>query len=451
MRWSLESKAILTGTLVLALLLVIGLAQYATIHDLVASLQMVTHTVSVGEQLGTVQDAVSRTGAAARRFVTTGDGGDLDAYNSAVENARGSVLVLAAMVADNPVQVARIVQLRPLVERRLAGLDDVVTERESGSTAAAGIGELDRVALAQTDAIRLVLDRMRSEEDRLLVERNSEAAANRRRTSAVLALGSLFAVGVVLWGAVALHRDVARRNQMEAALRSSEDALRDLSGRIMRLQDDERRRWARELHDGTSQTLTAIQLRVATLQLTLAPDNERTQASLAELSALIERCSREIRTLSHLLHPPLLEHTGIASAIRWYAEGFTERSGIKVDVQTADDWPRLDPESETALFRVTQEALTNIHRHSGGTTATIKAAVQDGRVVLEIIDDGRGIAPELLESPARFGVGLRGMTERIRLLGGKLSIASGQQGTTVRAELPVTSTGEAGPQPAAGS
>ena len=396
MKWTLESRAILNGCLVLALLLLIGSVQYRTIQGLVSSLQWVTHTVAVGNQLGGVQEALTRSSVAARRFVTAGDTGDPDSYRSAVYKLQLELKTLGGMVADNPSQQMRVNQLTALVERRVETLDEAVGKRQKGGLSAEGIAQLDDAALAQMGPISQVVDDMRDEENRLLLERNAQAAANRRRTTAVVALGSLFAVAVVAWGAVALHHDVAERNRVQTQLTLREEALRDLSGRLMQSQDAERRRVARELHDGTSQIVTAVELHLATLQLTVPPDNKRGQASLTELSMLVQRLSVEIRTLSHLLHPPQMEHTGIGSAIRWYVEGFSERSGIPVDVQAPESWPRFSLETETALFRITQEALTNIHRHSGSKAASIRAGLVDGKVWLEISDQGRGIPPEIL-------------------------------------------------------
>jgi signal transduction histidine kinase len=447
MKWTLERRALLTGCLVLVLLLVIGSAQYATIQKLVHSLEWVTHTVGVGEQVGKVQDALSASAAEARRFVTTGDASTLESYSPAVKILWTNFEELSEMVADNPNQQARIARLRPLLERRIHTLDHAIAQRQGGGSSAAVIGDLDRVALAETDPIRRIADEIRDEEGQLRAKRQGRAETNQRRAMVLLAMGSLFAVGVVVWGAIALHRDVAERNRAEEALRSSQGELRDLSGRLLKLQDEERRRLARELHDGVSQIVTAVQLRLATLEICIPPENQPAHAELAELSGLMERCGREIRTLSHLLHPPVLDHIGVASAIRWFVEGFSERSGIKVEVQAEEEhWPRFSADTETTLFRITQEALTNIHRHSGSSTARIQASLLDGHVRLEISDDGRGIPADVLNSPARLGVGIRGMTERVRLLGGKLSIESSERGTTVRADLPAEGRqGDQGP------
>jgi PAS domain S-box-containing protein len=223
-------------------------------------------------------------------------------------------------------------------------------------------------------------------------------------------------------------RDVTERKK-------AEEALRDLSGRLLRAEDQERRRLAREFHDGTSQVLASMQLQLALMQ-DLVPQDHVLQESLSELTDLVDRCGTEIRTVSHLLHPPILDEAGLESAIRSYAEGFGRRSGITVTTDIPEGLPRFSSDIETALFRITQEALANIHRHSGSNTAYIRAVPDPGRIRLEIRDQGCGIPAEILHSPAKLGVGIRGMTERVRLLGGELVIESDERGTTVRAELP---------------
>ncbi|MBV8892547.1 MAG: hypothetical protein JO266_11355 [Acidobacteria bacterium] len=162
---------------------------------------------------------------------------------------------------------------------------------------------------------------------------------------------------------------------------------------------------------------------------------------VAESLLLIEELSQEVRTISHLLHPPLLDEIGLASALRWYLEGFTERSKIKVEFELADDFGRLCRDVETAIFRIVQECLTNIHRHSGSPSARVCIGRKDEQVLVEVTDQGRGLAPRsqrAMESGARIGVGIGGMRERLRQIGGSLEITSSQAGTTVKARLPLT-------------
>lgn len=216
-------------------------------------------------------------------------------------------------------------------------------------------------------------------------------------------------------------------------------SLRDLSTRLMKLQDEERRRIARELHDSVGQTLAALAMNLALVR----SDVERLSKianALTDSESLVRDMSTEVRTISHLLHPPLLDEAGLSSAIHWYGDGFAKRSGIKVEIDVPEDLERLPAELETAIFRVVQECLTNIHRHSGSPVARIRVRRHDDQVEVEIEDKGRGIAPETQEEVASSGtpgVGIRGMRERIRQLGGTLDIHSSNKGTLVKLQLPV--------------
>ena len=215
--------------------------------------------------------------------------------------------------------------------------------------------------------------------------------------------------------------------------------LRELSARLMQLQDDERRRIARELHDSVGQTLAALAMNLSLVR----SDVERLAGiavALNDSENLIRDMSKEVRTISHLLHPPLLDEAGLASALRWYVDGFSQRSHIKVDLDMAEDFGRLPSEMETAIFRVVQESLTNIHRHSGSPVAKIRVRQRQDDVLVEIEDKGKGIPPKKLEELAAAGtpgVGLRGMRERLRQLGGTLEITSSASGTIVSVKIPV--------------
>ncbi len=244
----------------------------------------------------------------------------------------------------------------------------------------------------------------------------------------------------VLWAA---QRELgAAVKERTVELDRTNQNLRDLSARLMQLQDDERRRIARELHDSVGQMLAALGMNLAAV----GTDIERltkTANAVNDSAALVQELSREVRTISHLLHPPLLDEAGLASALHWYVEGFAERSKIKVDLEVPADFERLARESETAIFRTVQECLTNIHRHSESPTARIRITASDGHVSVEVEDRGKGIPPEKqfeLASTGTPGVGIRGMRERLRQLGGSLDIHSNGKGTVVVARLPVAVT-----------
>ncbi len=221
------------------------------------------------------------------------------------------------------------------------------------------------------------------------------------------------------------------------ARKRAEEAARRLSGRILSLQDAERRRIARGLHDSLGQYLSALKMSLAVLSTT---DNKEA-AVVAECSDIVDICLTETRTISYLLHPPLLDEAGFHSAAQWYVDGFSRRSGIKVNLELPPELSRLHRDAETALFRVVQEALTNVHRHSGASIVDIRLGVDTEQVRLEVSDNGRGIPKDRLqqvfESGAGTGVGLAGMRERVREAGGSLDIESNQSGTLLRVAIPI--------------
>lgn len=237
------------------------------------------------------------------------------------------------------------------------------------------------------------------------------------------------AVADVLPGVCAIvTHDVTERNETERS-------FRQLSRRLLDLQEEERRRIARELHDTTGQHLAALRLNLERIVREPQPPPELVE----ETFALIDQAASEIRTLSYLLHPPMIEQAGLVATLRWYVRGFEERSGIAVRLDADDDLDRMTADAATSLFRVIQEALTNIHRHSESSAATVRLKRQDDLLQLEVADEGRGLPRELIEhidQLGAFGVGLAGMKERIESLGGTLRIESGSGGTRLTATLP---------------
>jgi PAS domain S-box-containing protein len=219
--------------------------------------------------------------------------------------------------------------------------------------------------------------------------------------------------------------------------------LRELSARLLQVQDDERRRIARDLHDGTGQMLALLSMTLSRLETEAGKFSPELAKGLAENVEIVKEVSAELRTLSYLLHPPLLDETGLESALRWYVDGFGKRSGIEVALDLPDDLGRLSRELETAIYRIVQECLTNIHRHSESLTATIRLSQSPGQIALEIKDDGRGIPQEKLSKIASTGlpgVGLRGMRERIMDFHGELEITSRAKGTDIKIIIPLDAT-----------
>jgi signal transduction histidine kinase len=249
--------------------------------------------------------------------------------------------------------------------------------------------------------------------------------------------------------AQALSSEIVERKRVEEELRRSKAeletlveqrtlALRRLSARLLTLQDVERRRLARELHDCLGQALVGLKLNIDLLKQ--APEREQLWGDVEDM---MQECIGEVRTLSYLLHPPTMDAAGLASATQWFIEGFGQRSRISVTLDIDRTLPRLADDLEMTLFRIMQEALTNVHRHSGSTTAEVSIRQNGDHVILEVKDHGSGIKPEVLahaqSSNSGWGIGLTGMRERVHDLGGILEIDSNSGGTSVRVAIPVTS------------
>jgi PAS domain S-box-containing protein len=236
-------------------------------------------------------------------------------------------------------------------------------------------------------------------------------------------------------GTSKIARDITERKIDEAIRKDGE-----IAARLLRARDQERRRLARELHDGVGQLLVALGMDIAEIS------RERTRLSLPmalkveESAKLIDQAVAEIRTVSYLLHPPMLEEAGLQPVLKDYIDGFAERSKIRVALELSSGWERLSEDHELCLFRIAQECLTNVHRHSGSSTALVRLSRMPSKAVLEVIDHGTGLEPEILaklRSGSTSGVGIRGMQERVRQAGGTLTIHSNGSGTSIRAVLPL--------------
>lgn len=234
--------------------------------------------------------------------------------------------------------------------------------------------------------------------------------------------------------------DVTEILEANCALKESENGLRALSAQLLHFQDDERRRISRDLHDVTGQKIAALSISLSQLARSTPQSDYGVQRTISECVALAGEMGREIRTLSYLLHPPLLEELGLLAAIRWYSDGFQDRTGIKVSVEVPDELMRLSPDVEVALFRVVQESLTNVHRYSGSSTAQVRIQVQKQKLTLEVTDQGKGIGKETLTTPGSrsVGLGIQSMRERMRVFSGTLEITDlPTGGTRVMATLPI--------------
>src|ERR1017187_4851488 len=249
-----------------------------------------------------------------------------------------------------------------------------------------------------------------------------------------------------MWALSKHSRQMAlEHSQMQSVILQRTAELQNLSLRLLKVQDEERRKLSRDLHDSTGQTLAALKISVSFLQENCKQDPSK-MALVSEVAQLADQAIEEIRTMSYLLHPPLLDEVGFACAAEWYIEGFAKRSGVNVSMDIATDHERLPTSMEIALFRVLQESLTNVHRHSGAAQVRVYFRHQLEKIILEIRDDGCGIPAErrLREASAESGVGLAGMRERMNELNGKLEIESDGHGTTLRAIVPFSAIAPSG-------
>jgi PAS domain S-box-containing protein len=338
-------------------------------------------------------------------------------------------------------------------------------ERMFGYTASEAIGQHISliIPLDRRDEETVIIDRVKRGER---IDHFDTVRVRKDKTTLDISLtiSPLRDASGKIFGASKIARDITQRKKIERDLRESEERyrtladaldtqvqfrtqelerrnseLRDLSGLLLESQDAERRHIARELHDSAGQTLTALDL-----QLGRISEDAKKDPALAKdvqyAEELVQHLARELRTTSYLLHPPLLDETGISSALSWYVQGLAERSSLEIDLQIPDNFGRLPSEMELIIFRLVQECLTNIHRHSGSKVALIRVEREENTIHVKVEDQGRGMSPERLAAiqSQSTGVGIRGMRERVRLLRGNLVIESNGSGTKVHATLPLT-------------
>jgi signal transduction histidine kinase len=418
------------------LLCLSGLATYLTIVRLLESEKWVVHTYEVQAALGNVDSAAVDAGRARSGYVFTEGTDFLNNFDAAVPKVHEALLHLRDLTRDNPQQQELCTRLEALMASRLALFRESVELGKSGPRDEKGQEDISRRGLPIVSEISATMQQMKDEEQRLLHAR--EQASKRLFTLAMLVLMVTFILALIMFSVHyrLLAAELDAREQAERTVRDSEQSLRSLTGRLLQLQDEERRRFSRELHDSLGQYLAGVKM-----NLDMFSNSQPGHRLLAEAIHLLDQSIAETRTISHLLHPPLLDEAGFSSAAKWYLEGFAQRSGIEVKMDLPDDLSRLPRSIELGLFRVLQESLTNIHRHSGSSRADVALKLFPDKIVLDVRDYGRGIPHELLKNfrakGTSFGVGLVGMRERLRELGGQLDIQSKPTGTLISATMPL--------------
>jgi len=424
------------------LLFLSGLVTYLTIVRLLQSEKWVVHTHEVQAALGSVDSAVVTVGRACSGLVITGGADFLSSFEVALPKVSQALQNLRELTRDNPEQQKLCTRLEELTARRVDLFRESVELKMTAPQDQQGQADVSRRGLPVTSEITSTMQQMRDEEQRLLGVRT--ASSKRLFILAIVVLMVTFILALIMFSVhyQLLTAELDAREQAERTVRDSEKSLRSLTGRLLQLQDEERRRFSRELHDSLGQYLAAVKM-----NLDMFSNSQPGNKLLSEAIHLLNQSIAETRTISHLLHPPLLDEAGFSSAAKWYLDGFAQRSGIAVKADLPYDMGRLPKPVELGLFRVLQESLTNIHRHSGSSRAEIALKLFPGKVMLEVRDFGHGIPQERLKSfegrgTNFFGVGLAGMRERLRELGGQLEIRSGH-GTIISVTMPLRESAKA--------
>ena len=438
------------------LLLVCALIVHATVSSFRESERRVEHSQQVQVLLGDTESAIASAARARLTYVFSGEEAALEQYQQDLERIPVKLRDLRQSTKDDPVEQSLCDELDQLVNDRIELWQKSVRLRKSAVPEPAGQPDLTRQSVAFAEEIISVTQKMRAEEATALAGGKASVIVRLMLTRVILVTSFFTAVLLLFWHyrllRVELHaREAAEQRMREAAQVASEaerkarqsehiaiastDAARRLSGRLLHLQDEERRRLSRELHDSTGQYLAAAKMVMAPL-VTSHPDDRR----YSECLGLLDRSLKEVRTISHLLHPSGLEEAGFAVAARWYAEEFAKRSGVELQVNIGDPPARLSRDVEIALFRVLQEALTNIHRHSESRSAEVAFDGSNDALTLTIRDHGVGISEDVLKKFEATGigsVGLAGMRERVRELGGNFDVTSNGDGTSLRVNVPM--------------
>jgi len=417
------------------LLCLSGLAIYVTIVRLLESEQWVVHTYEIQAALGAVDSAVARAGRTRSAYIATGDPKAIAQFEAAIPEISKAVQRVRELTKDKPIQQDRCTRLQASTNHRVELFRNSIQLQQQSPGDLQGQADISSESVIFASETTSIMQQMRDDEQQLLGVR--EERSNRLFTLAVVILASTFLLALVMFSIHyrLLSAELTARRKAERIARDSEESMRSLAARLLQLQDEERRKFSRELHDSLGQYLSGVKMNLDMFS------TQPTPTLLSEAIHLLDQSISETRTISHLLHPPLLDEAGFASAAKWYLEGFAQRSGIEINVDLPEDVGRLPKPIELVLFRVLQESLTNIHRHSGSARADIALKVQPRAVVLNVRDYGRGLPQELLTvfraKGTNSGVGLAGMRERMRELGGHLDIQSGPTGTLISVSMPL--------------
>lgn len=428
------------GSMMLAMVLLgaTGVIGLATVQKMKNSREWVLHTYLVRGLLKDLRSDIAESHANFDLYQLSRNPEEVHDLEKQSQRQLGIVEQLLHLTVDNPPQQENLMQLRRVVFEDLQQLRDCVSASACMGAGAASDNDKLAAIVARRRSMTAMLTVMEEEEGHLLDERLK--VLDRLFTRMVITLIGSFVLALVLllYNVNLLNREIQRRKEQEWVEKKNAESYRMLSARILELQDVERRKIARELHDSVGQFLAGLKLNLGRLQRREDPSSPNYQL-LVESLEVTDRAILEVRTISHLLHPPLLDELGFHAAVRWYSEGFAKRSGVPVELRLAEVVERLPKEVELVLFRVLQESLTNVHRHANAKHVSIEVHCTDVDVTLLVADDGKGIKFETLQNfhaGQAGGIGLAGMRERLAELRGTLDVDSGPTGTQIRARVP---------------
>jgi signal transduction histidine kinase len=434
MIWSKPRSAFAAGA---ALLVLSAVAACITIVQLQASLKRVEHAHDVEVTLADLESTLSTAGRAQTGYLTSNDRRFLEQYETLAAEIPPKLEQIRTLVQDVPDHESWYAQLVLLADRRLSLMRTSVEDREQNKDDAGLQLELTRQRVGVADDMNALFQDMETKERQSSNRRLDISSVLFMVILSIFAATFAISIGLLYLNYRFLRSELAERQRAEKLALESQESLRLLSTRLLHIQDEERRKFSREVHDSLGQYLNLVKMSLSTLA------NRYSAAELSESLEYLDRCIAETRTISYLLHPPLLDEMGFAFAAKWFLDGFAQRSGIQVTSEIPDDMARLPHSVELALFRVLQECLTNIHRHSGSPRAEVSIERAPGEITLRIRDYGKGISPELLQrfraTGSHVGVGLAGMRERVREQGGHLEIESSEAGTIIAVKMAIES------------
>jgi signal transduction histidine kinase len=424
--------------IVAAILIATAFVAVRTEYAAISSRNLIVHTYGVRDQVAAFQIARAEVRANAYAYILRHDPVRHKRIRENIAAANLAVSNVLNLVQDNPTQTDRARKLQTLIDQQSSQLLACV---ESPGCKASDFAEdeLKEVQVREGE-IRTLAIAMDDEESRLVRERLNIWNMLFWRNIIVICIALLVALLLVAYSFHQLNAEVSARKELERVAQQNTESFRALSARILELRDIERRRIARELHDSVGQYLAGLKMNLS--QLTSLNVVLPTNADwLPDTIDMTDRAIGEIRTISHLLHPPLLDELGFESTAKWYVEEFAKRSGTQVKLEIGGIVERLPRGIEFALFRALQESLTNVHKHAAAKSVVVGVTCTDGRVILEVTDDGKGIPQRVLQqfhAGGAAGIGLAGMRERLSELHGTLEVQSSLTGTTVKATLPTT-------------